>query len=346
MKYLGDFEDIELLVTHPMFGPDSGAQGVEGLTITVWPLRVGEVNYEAWCDRFSLLKLKVVEVSPEEHDRIAATTQGVTHYVARVLGELDLQPSHIATKSYGHLLQIVQEICKDSWQLFVDLQTYNSYTEDMRFKLEAALWKIYARLLHEQTHQDEIIIGVHGSAGSEAEKATIEYCKTSLQDKFRLSYYGDPKSAIEALRRGEIYRCVLAIQVSNYIEIRSLQVLAHGFINVIDVFDFPPRFGILHHPSVNFSDIKELIISNGYYTSYYSIINGGHNQFQLQIVDDDDVLSVYAHKLSQMELPITTGVVAPIAISQRFGLSVDTTCLQGNTQNSSTAYCWCGRPDV
>ena len=41
---------------------------------------------------------RMVEMSCEEHDRVAATSQFVTHTVGRVLGELGLESTEINTK--------------------------------------------------------------------------------------------------------------------------------------------------------------------------------------------------------------------------------------------------------
>ncbi|HEY6736799.1 MAG TPA: prephenate dehydrogenase/arogenate dehydrogenase family protein [Candidatus Saccharimonadia bacterium] len=37
---------VEILATHPLFGPQSGAQGIAGLPMVVWPVRVRAERYE------------------------------------------------------------------------------------------------------------------------------------------------------------------------------------------------------------------------------------------------------------------------------------------------------------
>ena len=73
------------------------------------------------------------------HDREAATTQGITHYLGRVLAELKLADSEIATLGYRKLLDIIEQTCNDSWQLFFDLQLYNPYTKEIRTSLSRSL---------------------------------------------------------------------------------------------------------------------------------------------------------------------------------------------------------------
>jgi len=135
-----------LLATHPMFGPDSGAGGVAGLPMILWPVRLGEERYRKWEGFFASFGLQVHRLAPEEHDRQAAFTQGLTHYLGRVLAELGLQASPIGSLGYRRLLGIVEQTCNDTWRLFLDLQRYNPHTPEMRRALDRALETLKAKL--------------------------------------------------------------------------------------------------------------------------------------------------------------------------------------------------------
>ena len=132
-------ENAQILATHPMFGPDSAGNGVSGLPLILSPVRIGQELLEYWRGFFTSLGLKVYEMDPHQHDREAAFTQGLTHYIGRVLAELDLQPSKIASVGYSKLLDIIEQTCNDSWQLFMDLQKFNPYTREMRQALNNSL---------------------------------------------------------------------------------------------------------------------------------------------------------------------------------------------------------------
>jgi prephenate dehydrogenase len=108
---------VSILGTHPMFGPDSGRHGISGLPMILCPSRIDQ----------------------DEHDREAAFTQGVAHYIGRVLSDLGVRPSSIATMGYEKLLEIVEQTCNDPWQLFLDLQRYNPHTREMRERLKKSL---------------------------------------------------------------------------------------------------------------------------------------------------------------------------------------------------------------
>jgi prephenate dehydrogenase len=139
-------EENPVIGTHPMFGPDSAGAGVAGLPMVITPGRADEATTRRWHEFFAAMGLRVLPMSPDEHDREAAMTQGVTHFLGRVLADMDLVPSPIATVGYRKLLEVVEQTCNDPYQLFVDLQRYNPYTSRMRVRLQESLARLMASL--------------------------------------------------------------------------------------------------------------------------------------------------------------------------------------------------------
>lgn len=125
-------EGIEIIASHPMFGPDSAREGLDGLPMVFCPVHASRETVGQWMSVFEGYRLKVMEMTPEEHDRKAAYTQGVTHFIGRVLGDLNLEESEIGTLGYHKLLEVVEQTCNDPVQLFLDLQNYNPFTKEMR----------------------------------------------------------------------------------------------------------------------------------------------------------------------------------------------------------------------
>jgi len=132
-------ETVSLLGTHPMFGPDSGRNGVRGLPMILCPARVTDGETEQWREFFSSMGCVVSVMSPDDHDREAAFTQGVAHYIGRVLSDFGVRRSPIGTVGFNKLLEIVEQTCNDPWQLFLDLQRYNPHTREMRSRLSRSL---------------------------------------------------------------------------------------------------------------------------------------------------------------------------------------------------------------
>lgn len=67
----------------------------------------------------------MVEMSCEEHDKHAASTQFITHTVGRILGGMKPQSTPIDTKGYQSLLNLVDNTTHDSFDLYYGLFMYN-----------------------------------------------------------------------------------------------------------------------------------------------------------------------------------------------------------------------------
>lgn len=132
-------DEVDIIACHPMFGPDSAGERSDRLPVITWPVRDNYDRYNAITALFDRLNMRVVEMAPDDHDREAAFSQGVTHFVGRILREMELRPSSIATLGYTRLLQVMEQTCNDPLQLFRDLQRYNPYTRDMRRHFAKAL---------------------------------------------------------------------------------------------------------------------------------------------------------------------------------------------------------------
>lgn len=142
-----------LVATHPMFGPDSGRCGVEGLPMVLCNLSASEESYGRVKGMFSSWNLEILEMTPREHDKEAAYSQGVTHFVGRTLKQMGMQPTPIATQGYRSLMTIVEQTCNDPIQLFYDLQRFNPYAREMRLSLQVAIEKVLNALAEQEDGQ-------------------------------------------------------------------------------------------------------------------------------------------------------------------------------------------------
>ncbi len=138
--------DIHCIATHPMFGPDSAKHGVQGLPFVYCPLRCPTDTATFWKQQFLAMKMNVLEMDCDRHDKQAAYSQGVTHFVGRVLDELHLQETELATLGYKNLMTIVEQTCNDPLQLFYDLQRFNPYAHRMHEQLKQALEAVVSAL--------------------------------------------------------------------------------------------------------------------------------------------------------------------------------------------------------
>jgi prephenate dehydrogenase len=124
-------ETVEIIGTHPLFGPQSGREGIAGLRIAFCPVRTTRAA-EVKTFLADTLKLKVLEKTPAEHDREMAHVQALTHFVARALDELHVAESDLATVSYEELMRAARLVSEDSWELFRTIQQGNPFAPDKR----------------------------------------------------------------------------------------------------------------------------------------------------------------------------------------------------------------------
>lgn len=132
---------VEIVGTHPLFGPQSAANGLAGLKIAVCPIRGRSARRIAAFLR-SALGLQVYLTTPDAHDREAAIVQGLTHLVARLLVQMEPLPTRMTTASFDRLIQAVAMVRHDPEALFLAIERANPYAAKARerfFDLAAAL---------------------------------------------------------------------------------------------------------------------------------------------------------------------------------------------------------------
>lgn len=124
---------VDIVCTHPLFGPQSAKNGLQGLKIVLCPIR-GERTACVGAFLSSVLKLEVIETTPEEHDRQVAMVQGLTHLIAKVLVEMEPLPQKLTTKSFELLMEGVEMVRHDSMELFLAIERDNPFAADLRRK--------------------------------------------------------------------------------------------------------------------------------------------------------------------------------------------------------------------
>ena len=134
-------DHVDIIGTHPMFGPQSARGGVKGLKIVVCPIRGPNARPLAAYLR-KTFGLQAILATPEEHDREAAMVQGLTHLIAKVLVEMEPLPRAMTTASFDLLLRAVDMVRYDAPEVFYAIERMNPYAPDVRrrfFALAAEL---------------------------------------------------------------------------------------------------------------------------------------------------------------------------------------------------------------
>ena len=116
-------------------------------------------------------------MSAHTHDRLAAYSLGVSHFIGLLLEDMRFQKYPFDTLGAGKLREIEEQTCNDTWELFHDLQTYNPYTREMRLKLGRAYDKLYNKLLPRRVDPNTLVFGILGGEGSFNEEALFDYVR-------------------------------------------------------------------------------------------------------------------------------------------------------------------------
>lgn len=136
---------VKIIATHPLFGPQSGKNGIQGLNIALCPIRGNSANaLRRFCRK--TLGLQVFMTTPEEHDKEMAYVQGLTHLISKVVVSLDLPDFRFKTKTYDLMQQMIGMVRHDSDALFKAIAKENPYSQEAKESFFEAARKLEKRL--------------------------------------------------------------------------------------------------------------------------------------------------------------------------------------------------------
>jgi prephenate dehydrogenase len=125
---------VEVLPTHPMFGPR--IRSLDGQVVVLTPVKTGQ-----WYDKvFKFLESensKVIVTTPEIHDRMMSIVQGLTHFayisIASTIEKLDIdikESRKFASPIYNLMLDTIARITAQNPYLVYSIQTKNSFIKE------------------------------------------------------------------------------------------------------------------------------------------------------------------------------------------------------------------------
>ena len=139
-------DTVSILATHPMFGPDSASDSLQGCKICLCKVKIEERRYRQIRKYLASKGLVVIEATAREHDEQIATSLALTHLIGRTLSESGAAQLDIDTEGYKRLLHILEVVERDTWQLFTDMHHYNSYARKKRIEFMEVMQDISSRL--------------------------------------------------------------------------------------------------------------------------------------------------------------------------------------------------------
>jgi aspartate/methionine/tyrosine aminotransferase/prephenate dehydrogenase/prephenate dehydratase len=144
-------KNCNILLTHPMFGPDSAKFSWKDKNFVYWKNMIDntcETCITIFLNFWENQGCTMIEMSPQEHDSLTANSQFLTHFIGRTLELLDCNNTLVDTDGYKSLVKIKDHSINDSWDLFYALAKYNPVSIDTINKLKFQINKLEEQILH------------------------------------------------------------------------------------------------------------------------------------------------------------------------------------------------------
>lgn len=333
-KYLKNLR-TQALLSHPMFGPDSSKDGFENLPIILDKFMTNESTYKFWKDYFKSKKLTVIEMTASEHDKMAASSQGLTHFIGRLLEANGFKSTPIDSLGTRKLLEVMEQTCHDSWELFTDLQHFNPYTKNMRIRLGEIYDRLYNKLLPKQVNKRFITIGIQGGKGSFNEEALQYYVKKEGIKKFRVKYLYTSENVLRELHKGDIDRGQFAIHNSvGGIVGESVEAMAAYKFKIIEEFSIKISHALMIRMDARLSDIDTIMTHPQVLAQCRDSLakkypNLKQTSGEKELIDH----AVVAKELSEGKLPKNIAVMGSKVLGEIYGLQMVEDNLQDAKEN-------------
>ena len=148
-------DDVEIIGTHPLFGPQSARNGLAGLKIALCPIRGNSTpRIAAFLRR--VLKLQVIVTTADAHDREVAMVQGLTHLIAKILVRMEPLPRTMTTASFDLLMQATEMVRYDAPNVFMAIERANPHAKAVRDRFFALAEEMRLFLEHGDEPRTEI----------------------------------------------------------------------------------------------------------------------------------------------------------------------------------------------
>ncbi len=177
----------ELASIHPLFGP--GAEKLRNKNIIAVPVEVGE-KYENFKELLLEEGANVGEMEANEHDRLMAITQGLTHFtLLTYISALDSMKGsekalEFQTPMLNRLLDLTKAFLKENPKICMDIQTENKYSHVARSALLEACQSLDEAIEAENTEMmEELFENTRKKLGLKEIEEAYENLYKGMEDK-------------------------------------------------------------------------------------------------------------------------------------------------------------------
>jgi prephenate dehydrogenase len=327
------------LLTHPMFGPDSSKNGFIGLPIVLDRNTASNEEYGFWKSYFEKKGLITVELSAKEHDLLAANSQGLTHFIGRLLEKLKVKSSAIDTYGTKRLLEVMDQTCNDSWQLFKNLQNYNGFTKRMRLRLGEAYDVLYNALLPRRVNRNYLVFGIQGGKGSFNEEAILDYIKRHEIKKYKIKYLYTSEKVLRAVHEGDVDFGLFAVHnAAGGVVNESMRAMARYKFKIVEEFSILIRHCLMKRKDIDESLIHTIMAHSQVFLQCSETLMKKYPTL-IQKVGEGDMqdTAAAAHTLATGKIEKNTYILGPRILSRMYNFDVIAEDLQ-DLKNNLTGF--------
>ncbi len=333
-KYLKN-TNIKAILTHPMFGPDSIQNLKNGLPFVFNKYTSTNKQYNFWTNYFKLKGFKILEMSPKKHDMLASKSQGVAHFLGRVLEDFRFKNTEIDTQGAKALYKLMTQTCNDKIQLFYDLQNYNLYTNNMRLALEKSFYNINKKLFEHRVKKEKLVFGIQGGKGSFNEQALFDYVKRHNIKNYEVKYLYTTYNVLKALSRWEIDYGLFAMHnsIGGIVE-ESIKALSRFKVKIQEEFAIKIEHFLMKRKDVDFKNIDTIMTHPQVLKQCKNNLSSKYANFKKGSGEGDLIdHAKVAEAMSLGKLPHNIAVMGPKILADLYGLDIIDGPLQDSKNN-------------
>ncbi len=333
-------KNCQAILTHPLFGPTSVREnGLAGLKIMMEKFSASSEKYSFWKNYFLSKRLKVIEISSTEHDKQAALSQGVVFFLSKVLADFGFGKTKVDTFWAEQLGQIVHgAVGNDSQQLFIDLQTKNPYTKQMRINLSRSLEKISLQLLPKRINSKKIIFGIQGGEGSFNHQAILSHISDEKIKDYQIKFLFTSERVLSKLSMGDIDFGLFAIEnsVGGLVEESIFAMAKHKF-KIVKQISIPIQHFLMRRKDVVNNDLEKALTHSQVIRQCAQTLKRDYEWIKIETGEGDLVdHALVAKKIAQGKLNKNIAVIGSEVLAQLHDLEIIGRDLQDDQKNLTT----------
>ena len=325
----------EAILTHPMFGPDSSKDGFNGLRLVIDRFRASKNNYQFWKKYFLSKRLEIVEINAKKHDELAARSQGVTHFLGRVLFDYGFAKTKIDTRGAEVLQKVVEQTCNDTWELFSNLQNYNYYTKKMRIKLGKSFDSLYNRLLPQRVSSEHIVFGIQGGIGSFNEQAILKYISDKKIKNYKILYLYTSENVLRNVYGGNVdYGLFATTNSIGGIVTESVKAMSRYKFNIVADLDIPIQHFLMKRKDVDKNKLLKIMAHPQILKQCKTTLSKKFPNFQLESGKGIRIdTAKAAEALAKNKIAKTIAILGPKGLAELYDFDIIAENLQDDKIN-------------